>query len=228
LRSHDLVYVFVPMLVVVALRFQRGWTTRRLVAYAGPLLAVLAASYVGAFLRLHAWKSDKMSGKTALLCLVLMAVVPVISEMLARWDRVAWLRRGHNAIRAMLVLDVLGVAGAAAVARGRFVVSTTNMVTNLFSTGGYEHLWYFLAGVVLVTVLLGILKCGDGPAYTLFAIAQFFAVALVVHGVTHPGRLSPADSFNRVAFHIVPVILFYTAASVAVFWSARAARKDAA
>ena len=52
-------------------------------------------------------------------------------------------------------------------------------------------------------------------------IAQFFAIALVVHGLAHPGRLSSADSFNRVAFHIVPIALWYAASAVATFWPDR-------
>ena len=51
-----------------------------------------------------------------------------------------------------------------------------------------------------------------GADVTLFAIAQFFAIALVVFGVAHPGRLATADSFNRVAFHMVPVAMWYIGA----------------
>ena len=57
-----------------------------------------------------------------------------------------------------------------------------------------------------------------GPAFTLFAIGQFFAIALVVHGVAHPGRIASADSFNRVAFHMVPIALWYIGSAIALFW----------
>jgi hypothetical protein len=217
-RPDGLVYVFVPMLLVVALRLERGWPARRLLYYAAPLLAVLAASYVPAYVRLGAWQSGKLSGKIAFVSLALILAGPVVGEWLARWDRSAWLRRGHNALRFALALDALAVAAAAAIAPKNFSMSVSNMLTNLLSTGGYGRLWIFIAGVVLVTVVLGVLRCGDGPVYTLFALAQFFAIALVVHGLAHPGRLSAADSFNRVAFHVVPIALWYAASAVATFW----------
>lgn len=227
-RPDGLVYVFVPMLLVVALRLERGWPAKRLLLYAAPLLAVLAAAYVPAYVRLGAWQSGKLSGKIAFVSLALIVAGPAVGEVLARWDRAAWLRHGHNAIRSVLALDALAVAAAAAVAPKNFAASVSNMLTNLLSTGGYGRLWIFIAGVVLVTVVLGILKCGDGPVYTLFVIAQFFAVALVVHGLVHPGRLSSADSFNRVAFHVVPIALWYAASAVATFWPHRTDEEGAA
>jgi hypothetical protein len=225
-RPDGLVYVFVPLLLVLALRFERGWPTRRVTDYAVPLVAVLAVSYVPAFLRLGLWGSGKLSGRVALLSIVLVVGALAAGEALARWERVAWLRRSHRAIRGVLLLDVLAVAAAAALMPQRFFASVRNMVINLFSTGAYGHLWYFLAGVIVVTICLGVLKRGDTPVYTLFAIAQFFAVALVVHGLAHAGRLNPTDSFNRVAFHIVPTALWYCASAVVLFWPLRTAGDD--
>jgi hypothetical protein len=227
-RPDGLVYVFVPMLLVVALRVAKGWSARRLLFFAAPLVAVLAAAYAAAYVRLGFWGSNKLSGKATLAALFLIVAVPVFGEVCARWDRMAWLRRGRRAFILVLALDVLAVAGAAVVARSRFFLSVGNMVTNLVRTGGYQYLWFFVAGVLLVTVALGALKRGDGLAYTLFAIVQFFAIALVVHGVAHPGRTSTADSFARVAFHIVPIALWYAAYAVATFWPPRSRGEGAA
>jgi hypothetical protein len=225
-RPDGLVYVLVPLLLVIALRLERGWSARRLLYFTAPLVAVLVVSYGPAFVRLGAWQSGKLSGKVAFASLALIVAAPVAGEVLARWGRMAWLRRGHGAIRLVLAVDALAIVAAAAVAPSRFATSTHNMLTNLISTGGYGRLWMFIAGVVLVTVALGVLKCGDGPVYTLFVLAQFFAIALVVHGLSHPGRLSTADSFARVAFHIIPIALSFVAYAVAQFWPSRTAGDD--
>ena len=36
-----------------------------------------------------------------------------------------------------------------------------------------------------------------------------FAIAVIVHGLMHEGRLSRADSFSRLAFHAVPLFFWY-------------------
>lgn len=216
-RPDGLAYMFVPMLLVIAMRFGRGWSRERLAAYWVPLLVVLAVSYGPAFVRLHFWSSGKLSGRAAFAILVVAAALPVVAEALAGWDRTEWLRRKTNAVRLALAVDVLVMGLAASAAPRTFAASLRNMAGNLLSAGGYGYLWFFLFGVLAVTVAFGAARRGETLADLLFVAAQFLAVALVVHGLSHPGRLSPGDSFNRVAFHLVPILLWYTVVAVSAF-----------
>jgi hypothetical protein len=50
----------------------------------------------------------------------------------------------------------------------------------------------------------------NGRLRIFLTIVLFFTTAALIHGASHLGRLGPTDSFNRVAFHIVPVIVWYT------------------
>ena len=217
-RPDGLVYTFIPTLLVILLRLRHGWSSRRYLTYAAAFAAPLIAYYTPVFLRLGLWHSDKLSGKVALASIVMILVALAVGEVVVRWDALAWLRGGHRAFWIVLAGDTLAVLAAAAVFSHRFFPSVRNMAINLLATGGYGHVWYFIFGGLLLTLLLGVPGCGDGPLFSLFAVAQFFAIALVVFGVAHPGRLSTADSFNRVAFHIVPVALWYLGSALAVLW----------
>jgi len=215
-RPDGLAYMFAPMLLVAAMRF-RGWSRERLAAYFLPLIAVLAVNYFPAYLRLHFWASVKLSGRFAFAILVAATAFPVVVEMLASWDRAAWLRKGPNAMRLALAVSAGLVVLAALIRPSTFAASVSNMLTNLLSTGGYGLLWPFLIGSVAVTVAFGALRRGEALAEVASVIAEFFLIALVVHGLEHPGRLSPGDSFNRIVFHVVPLALCYLALAVAGF-----------
>ena len=94
-----------------------------------------------------------------------------------------------------------------------FQIATSNMVTNLFSTGGYGFLWWGIFGGVLVSVALpSIRKKADFADLLGVGLIAFFAVATTIHSMVFPGRLHPADSFNRVAFHILPIAIWYLCA----------------
>lgn len=217
-RPDGLAYLFVPLLLLLVVRFERGWTLRRVLSYCVPLFATLAVSYAPAFARLRLWESTKLSGKAALAMLVAAAAVVVASEALARWKGAEWLRRGRNVMRLALTVDLVLVAAAAAAVPKTFAAAVGNMVGNLLFSGGYGRLWVFLLGALVVTLAFGALRRGLALADVLFVVAQFFAVALIVHGLTHPGRLSQNDSFNRVAFHIVPIALWYVTGAAAALW----------
>jgi hypothetical protein len=88
-----------------------------------------------------------------------------------------------------------------------FMAAGTIMLGNLARNGDWDWFWFFASGLVLVTlVFYGVRRHAAQSAMLLYAIAQFLVVALVVHGISHPGHPGFTDSFNRVAFHSVPLI----------------------
>jgi hypothetical protein len=105
---------------------------------------------------------------------------------------------------------------------------------NLFEMGAYNRFWYFGFGLVLVGVIAaGLYRRNRWGGYLLYAIVQFFALAFVIHAATHPGRIGWGDSFNRIAFHALPLLfwlfglLWETALEEADGASAGSARRSA-
>jgi hypothetical protein len=107
-------------------------------------------------------------------------------------------------------LDLVAMAAVAALLPADFRRFAFNAAGNLLRTGGYQTLWavIFVLLVVSVVHLRGRLL-DDWTGHLLFAVLQFLAIAFIVHVTSNPGRLSPSDSFSRVAFHIVPTAFAY-------------------
>jgi hypothetical protein len=60
-----------------------------------------------------------------------------------------------------------------------------------------------------------------------FGILLFFVIAGLVHGTSHEGRIGAGDSFNRVAFEILPIVLWFAGAIVARILAPAAEPPDA-
>lgn len=215
-RPDGLAYAFVVLALVTIAGLERAGTTPAAVlAFAAPLVLPVAAVYGTVLLRLGLWRGPKLSGKMTLALVLGLAAagvaaaavaaiagrVPAARAVLGRKGLLLGLALGGNAA-ALGLMAVRNPAG--------FEAATSNMIGNLARSGGYGNLW-------LVAAALGALSLATWrlwarwrwPAFVLYAIAQFFAVAVVVHGTSHPGRLSPADSFARLAFHAVPLVFVY-------------------
>ncbi|MBN2841419.1 MAG: hypothetical protein JXP37_10740, partial [Coriobacteriia bacterium] len=163
------------------------------------------------------WQADKLGGKAAAAVLTALAVAGV-GALLAPHVPILgpWLRRRGRAIWLLAAAEAAGIGALVYLRPAGFAESARNMVTNLFVTGRNGSLWYVAVGVLVLSVVWGGHWAGGRrPAHLLVAIAQFFAIAFVVHGMGHPGRLSVADSFNRLSFHVVPLIYWYAATVLA-------------
>ena len=103
---------------------------------------------------------------------------------------------------------------------GGFVRAVRNMGVNLLLTGGYHSLWYVIVAVAVLAFILHRKRLWSSwYGYLAYALVQFFLIAMVVHGALHPGRLSVSDSFNRIAFHTVPLAFWFIGYFVATVLS---------
>jgi hypothetical protein len=212
-RADGIAYLFVPFIIATLIWWEGRFPKRDQMVFVATAALPVAAVYLSAFSALGFWEGRKLDGSRAALVLGALSVGAVATLALDLLGPVTrWLRRGRNAMVLVLVFEALALAALVALSPESFAVATRNMVTNLFVTGGNGQLWYFLAGTVAISLLYGgQWREGRLPSYLLFAIVQFFFAAVLVHGLSHIGRLSPNDSFNRVSFHVVPVIFWYVA-----------------
>lgn len=189
---------------------------RRLTAFFAPLLGMLAVTYGAQFAELGLWSGLKLTAAAALAQIVGLALVPVVALGLARVPAVAKRLTPRGAtLRASL--GVIGTVLVVLVAwkTSNFLLAGANMASNLFSAGGWGLFWVFATGVLLLAAAFpGIRRQAAASTELLGVLGLFLVVALIVHGTSHPGRLGPADSFNRIAFHVVPLIWWLAASLV--------------
>jgi len=212
-RADGIAYMVVPALTATLVWWDGRHPRREQLVYLGAAALPVAIVYGSAFVRLRFWRAKKLSGRKAMAVLAALAATGVVTLFADRIPRIGpWLREGRRAVISLFVLEGAALLALAALRPKDFLVAGSNMITNLLDAGGNGHLWYVAIGVVLVSLVYrGQWRDGKWAGYLLFAIAQFFIVAVAVHGASHPGRLSPNDSFNRVSFHAIPLIFWYGA-----------------
>lgn len=211
-RTDGLAYVFVVLAILASITFSSGMSRRDLAGYFAPMFGVLGVPYLVAFGRLGIWSSGKLDGRISAALILLMLVFALALVYLAGSAALRRiLGRRSGLIAAVLAADVLVVIALTVVKTDSFVRALTNMVGNLARFGGYQSLWYvaLLVGVASLVHSRGTLS-REWTGHVLFVLVQFMAVAVVVHVTKHPGRLSPNDSFSRVAFHSVPILFLFT------------------
>ena len=216
-RPDGIAYIAVPAVVGTLLWLAGSRSIRSQAVLVCAAALPVAMVYISSFYTLGLWRAKKLSGTKAAAVLVALALCAVASMGVGLLPRLrTWLGQRGRAMALTVALEIVGITGLVLLNPSRFAESTRNMVTNLFRTGGYGYLWYFAFGAILVSLAWGgQWRSGRWPSYLVFAILQFFIVAAAVHGVGHPGRLNPADSFNRVSFHAVPLVFWYVAMVVA-------------
>ena len=203
-------YVLVPLLTAIAFLMWLGVSPRTYDLLFGPMILGLLV-YTGATVIAQGglWETYKI---TAGMLLWFAAAFTAFWGFLRFLSvhTLRWLRSAHNALRLIIAAEGLVLAALFIASPEKMQRMLINNVTNLVSTGGWRSLWMIL---VAYAVLALALRPESGRerfrTYVGFAIVQFFVVALVVHGTSHVGRIGWGDSFNRVAFHIVPLIYVY-------------------
>jgi hypothetical protein len=207
-RTDGLAYVVVILMAVAVLEAcgEGGW--KRLVAVYTGLFGPLAAVYGAAIVGLGLWESNKLNGIRAGVMIVALFILAGGIAVVMPWVR-RWLSERRALLGALVAANALLVIALWSVFPRGFYPSVANMVGNLSYAGGYGFTWYFALGLLAIAVSMG--RAWENDAWSdvlLYAIGQFFFIALVVHGVAHEGRLNPADSFNRLVFHVLPLVFW--------------------
>jgi len=217
-RPDGLAYQFVPVAAAISLLTRAKVDRREVLAFFGPLLFVELSVYAATYAELGLWDSGKLDGKTTLVVLgvlVLSAAGPWIVQAL---DRVSPVRLAGERFFSLLV-SVAAVLTVAALALKWDMAggALDNARANLFGgAGGYHYLWYGVVILLVLSVFTGdALRPASWTRSPFLSILLFFIVAALVHGLSHEGRVGPGDSLNRVAFHALPVVIWYVAAVVA-------------
>jgi hypothetical protein len=232
-RPDGLVYAFVPIAAAISVLTISEVRWRDVTAFFAPMLFLIFAVYAAAYLRLGIWKSDKLGGKMMLAVMAVLALSAAGPWIVQALDRVVPFRvKGERFLGILLPVSAVLVAVVLAMKWSSAHVALMNAWANLFlGAGGYFYLWY--AAVILMVLLLVSgdalrMKSWTRPAF--FAVLLFLVIAELVHGTSHEGRIGAGDSFNRVAFEIVPVVIMLGAAAVARILSpaADAAEADTA
>lgn len=211
-RPDGLAYQFVPVAAALSVLTATPVRGRSVTAFFGPYLFVLLASYAAAYAELGMWSSSKLSGKTAFAILavaVLSAAAPWIIGMVDRF--VPFDVRGEGFLGLLVGSASVLMVGVFALKWETSGQALGTARINLFEgAGGYSYLWYAVVIIMALTVLSGdALARGSWSRSAFLAIALFFVIAGLVHGVSHVGRIGVGDSFNRIAFEAFPVIVWY-------------------
>lgn len=208
-RVDGLAYAAVPLAVAGVLRLRRGLPGAALLPAVLGAGLPLAAYYGLAFALLGGWDSDKLSGRAAAYVLIALALLVALVALAERLPLI-----GHSIstgpTRWVLAASLVAISAVGIARWDSFSDSAVTMYRNLTEKGGYGVLWFVAAAMMLLSLLTWRRwRTGPWPGGLALAIAVFFATAIVVHGSGHPGRLGPADSFTRVAFHVLPLVFWY-------------------
>nr|MDA3935772.1 hypothetical protein [Actinomycetota bacterium] len=210
-RPDGLAYVFVVAIVAISLYIRGILDRRSLGSVAIPFAAYVFSVFGVAFSRLGLWSSGKLDGPRSVVLLILLGTLFVASTAIKRSTVLArFLESRERVLGGAITVSLLGVLMVWSFRSGEFVRAVRNMGVNLLLTGGYHSLWYVIIAVAVLALILHWRRLWTSwYGYLAYVLVQFFLVAMVVHGALHPGRLSVSDSFNRIAFHAVPLAFWF-------------------
>lgn len=217
-RPDGLAYMFIPVAVALSILTIGRVRWRSVLSFFIPMVSVVASTYAAAFAKLGLWHDSKLSGRVSLAILsvlLLASVTPGIVQWLDR--RLPFRVRGENFLGILVGTSVAGVVLVLALkwdtAHGALATARINLFQG---EGGYFYLWWAVVTIFVLTLISGdALRLGSWTRSPFLAILLFFVIAALVHGLSHEGRLGAGDSFNRVAFEIIPLIVWFVAAVIA-------------
>jgi len=212
-RPDGLAYVFAALLLAAACHFVDLVDRRAVRALYGGLLLPLVAVYGAAFATLGLWREDaKLLGTWAAALLVGIVLFGLVTVVLPKITTL----RAHlgltDILKVFVLVDLAIIALVAVSLPEQFALAIRNMGANLLLKGGWGLTWVVLVFLLVIALFFPPQDEEDRWSHLLlFAVIQFMAIAIVVHGATHAGRIRLTDSFNRAALHIVPVAFLYVA-----------------
>lgn len=175
----------------------------------GPTVVLGGAYILATIVNRGMWTSPKIDASTVLMFLALYTAIWVVYRFVPL-SRCRWLSAGTNLIALVIAVEAVGLVWLFRVLDAQAVRTLLTMGENLLSQGGWRSFWPAATAMLVVSIVFRARTGRDRfTSALLFYLVQFFVIAFVVHGTSHPGRLGWGDSFNRVAFHAVPLIFLY-------------------
>lgn len=217
-RPDGLAYMFVVIGGAISVLTSSKPRGREVGAFFGPAIFVTAGSYAAFFARLGLWNASKLDGMQAATILSVMLLASAAPRVIDLFESKVRIRVSGEAFLLWATLSAVAVNVAVYAANwaDASVALATARKNLLEGSGGYGYLWYAVAAVIVASMFTGdAFRKGSWTRLPFLTTALFFAVAALVHGTSHPGRIGAGDSFNRVAFHAIPLVAWYVGAVVA-------------
>lgn len=217
-RPDGLAYQFVPVVAAISALTVSEVRLRDVAAYFAPPIVLESAVYGAAFARLGMWQASKLDGSAVLAILVVLAGSAAMPWIVAALDDRTSRRVRGERFFGMLVAASAAMMLVAFIAKwGSARRALAHAGINLFlGAGGYFYLWWAVALFLVLTVLSGdALRARSWTRPAFLGVILFFIIAGLVHGLSHEGRIGAGDSFNRVAFEILPVVIWLAGATAA-------------
>ena len=217
-RPDGLVYVFVPVAVAISALTVSKIRLRDVVAFFAPLLVLVLGVFAAGYYKLGMWHASKLNGRTALAVLAVLALSSAGPWLVEHAQRLVPVRvSGEGFLGVAVPVAAVLMVAVFVLKWGSAKVALENAGINLFlGAGGYNYLWYAAVVILVLSVLTGdALRNRSWTRSPFLGIMFFFVIAGLVHGTSHEGRIGPGDSFSRVAFEIVPVVVWFAGAMVA-------------
>lgn len=213
-RPDGLAYALIPVVIAVSVLADRRRESRDRWSFFGAFALITGVSLAASYIEVGVWRAEKLSGLVAAALYVLVVAIAFVPELVRKVGSRSGIsiESRHLVWAAMLSGSALTLS-AALLRWDVFSMAVLNARVNLFRAGGaYSLLWPSLFLVLAASILSGDATSRRSWSTHLFgAIVLFFLTAALVHGTSHPGRIGTGDSFSRVAFHIVPVLVWYSA-----------------
>ena len=211
-RPDGLAFLFLAIALAIVLFLGRRVSMTAYAALCLSALVPITAVYGAGFIEIGLWGSDKLTGTTALALLAGAFVVSALGWAFPRVPGVGeWASQGYNAVRLALALNVVVVSVVVYRLREKSMLELQHMLGNLVDTGGWGFFWFAAAGIVVLSLVFAeVTRRSAWSPYLLYAIIQFFAMSVMVYGLTDPGRLAWSDSFSRASLTAVPLLFWYS------------------
>lgn len=213
-RPDSPAYVIVPLLTAVAMMIRLGGRRDAYDMMMAPLTLCLPLYAFASMVQRGWWTSNKSSARMLLAFAAVYAVIWVVLRFVPL-ERIGRLRNETSFLGIALVTQTILVLLALdltvfGLLEARFAEVFANQWVNMTQTGGWGSTWLFVLPLAFVSIVLRPRTGRDRfRDYLGFTIVEFFIVAVMVHGVSHVGRIGWGDSLNRVTFHALPVFYVY-------------------
>ena len=214
-RPDGFLYAMLPVILFVAILTDEQWQGPGERHFFTSMLIPVYIVFAAAFLRLGVWYGHKLNGRVALVALVCLSATAGLPWLVDRFGR-RFSIRGQRVLPVALALAGLLLGVAFLIERRLLSRAVVALSMNLFGgTGGWGPMWFWLVGLMLLTVLSADALRSRSWTRPLFFTITLFVVLTFIANMSRGGRPGWGDSMNRIMLHIVPVIVWYIGLVVA-------------